>query len=445
MVVRPRRRLKSLIMDVGMRAGPPPRRRSRHVLLAGFSRAAWRETLFVAAGSVVLLPVVVELTVGGVSPFTGVLGPLVGLLYLAALGLLPWTLAWAGRAQRSRFEALLDRPVEVRQPFPEQRPGWRALYRARSTPALRRSLGYHLIASPCFALAGIAVVLLWLAGLVLVTAPAYLRLLPSSGPLRSAGAPPHLGLILAGGGILVLWLAGPAARLVSVLDVRVAAALLGPDREHELEARVAGLTESRSALVEAVDAERRRIERDLHDGAQQRLVSLAIGLGLARATITDLPPEVDTVLASAHEEAKAALTELRGLVRGLHPAVLEDRGLDAALSGIAARAPLPVRFAVDLPRRPAPTVEAVAYFVVSEALANVAKHSCARQAAVEVDLIGERLLLRVTDDGIGGADAALGSGLTGLAQRAASVDGTFELSSPVGGPTVITVELPCVS
>jgi signal transduction histidine kinase len=426
-----------------MRAGPHPQRPPRHVLPAGFSRAAWRESVFAAAGSVVLLPVVVDLAIGGVSPFDGVLGPLVGLLYLTALALLPWTLGWAGRAQRSRIEALLGHSVPVQPPFPGQ-PGWRALWRARSTPALRRSLGYHLIASPCFALAGIAVVLLWLSGVLLVAAPAYLGLLPDSGPLGSAATTP-LALILAGCGLFVLWLAGPAARLVSALDVRAASALLGPDRERELEARVAGLTESRSALVQAVDAERRRIERDLHDGTQQRLVSLAIGLGLARATLGDLPPEVDTVLATAHEEAKAALAELRDLVRGLHPAVLDDRGLDAALSGIAARAPLPVRLAVDLPRRPVPTVEAVAYFVVSEALANVAKHSCARQATVEVDLIGERLLVRVADDGIGGADAALGSGLTGLAQRAASVDGTFELSSPVGGPTVITVELPCVS
>jgi signal transduction histidine kinase len=196
-------------------------------------------------------------------------------------------------------------------------------------------------------------------------------------------------------------------------------------------------------VVDAADAERRRIERDLHDGAQQRLVSLAMNLGLARATLKDLPEDARTALAEAHEEAKEALGELRNLVRGLHPVVLEDRGLDAALSGIAARSPVPVRLAVDVPRRVPPTVEAVAYFMVSEALANVAKHAQASAARVDVWLDGALLRLSVADDGIGGADAARGSGLTGLAQRAASVDGGFEIVSPVGGPTAIMVELPC--
>jgi signal transduction histidine kinase len=138
------------------------------------------------------------------------------------------------------------------------------------------------------------------------------------------------------------------------------------------------------------------------------------------------------------------MAELRDLVRGLHPAVLDDRGLDAALSGIAARAPFPVRLSVEVPERAAPAVEAVAYFVVSEALTNIAKHAEATQADVEVTQVRGRLRLRIVDDGVGGADPARGSGLAGLARRAASVDGTFALTSPVGGPTVITVELPCV-
>jgi signal transduction histidine kinase len=168
-----------------------------------------------------------------------------------------------------------------------------------------------------------------------------------------------------------------------------------------------------------------------------------MNLGLARATLKDLPEDARTALAEAHEEAKEALGELRNLVRGLHPVVLEDRGLDAALSGIAARSPVPVRLAVDVPRRVPPTVEAVAYFMVSEALANVAKHAQASAARVDVWLDGALLRLSVADDGIGGADAARGSGLTGLAQRAASVDGGFEIVSPVGGPTTIMVKLPC--
>ena len=148
-------------------------------------------------------------------------------------------------------------------------------------------------------------------------------------------------------------------------------------------------------------------------------------------------------IAEAHEDAKAALFELRHLIRGLHPAVLEDRGLDAALSGVAARMPVPVRLTVDLSRRPPPVIEAVAYFVVSEALTNVAKHAQASQAEVFVQRSGDRLHVIVSDDGVGGADPARGTGLAGLAKRALSVDGTFEIASPAGGPTLLSVDLPC--
>jgi signal transduction histidine kinase len=197
--------------------------------------------------------------------------------------------------------------------------------------------------------------------------------------------------------------------------------------------------------VDAADAERRRIERDLHDGAQQRLVSLAMNLGMARENLSDLPEPARQVIADAHEEAKAALTELRNLVRGLHPAVLDDRGLDAALSGIAARAPLPVRLSVAVAERASPTVEAIAYFVVSECLANIARHSAAKHAEIDVRRSGDMLRLVITDDGIGGADPARGSGLASLAQRTKSVDGRMQIESPAGGPTVISVELPCAS
>ena len=204
------------------------------------------------------------------------------------------------------------------------------------------------------------------------------------------------------------------------------------------------LTETRAGVVDAADAERRRLERDLHDGTQQRLVSLAMNLGMARAQASSAE-EAQQAIAEAHEAAKAALAELRDLIRGLHPAVLEDRGLDAALSGVAARMPIPVRLTVDgLARRPAPVVEAVAYFVVSEGLANIAKHAQASQAEVFVQRSGDRLHVIVTDDGVGGADPARGTGLAGLARRAQSVDGTFEVASPPGGPTVLSVDLPCV-
>jgi len=244
---------------------------------------------------------------------------------------------------------------------------------------------------------------------------------------------------------VLLMCAPVVAALVVWLDRRAGRALLGPSRSAELAMRVESLAQSRAGVVDAADAERRRIERDLHDGAQQRLVSLAMNLGLARETLSNLPEPARRVIADAHEEAKAALTELRDLVRGLHPAVLEDRGLDAALSGIAARTPLPVRLSVDVSKRASPVTEAVAYFVVSECLANVARHALASAAEVCVRRAGSVLTVVVTDDGVGGADPSAGTGLASLAQRASSVDGTMTIDSPPGGPTAIRVELPCAS
>jgi signal transduction histidine kinase len=229
------------------------------------------------------------------------------------------------------------------------------------------------------------------------------------------------------------------------VDTGVARALLGPSRADALALRVESLTQSRADIVAATDAERRRIERDLHDGAQQRLVSLAMNLGMARATLADASEPALQAIEAAHDDATLALAELREFVRGLHPAVLNDRGLDAALSGIAARAPLPVRLRVDVAPRCSPTIEAIAYFVVSETLTNIAKHAQARRAEVTVQRIGDRLRIVVTDDGHGGASPGTGSGLRGLVQRAAAVDGTVTVHSPPGGPTTITAELPCES
>jgi signal transduction histidine kinase len=237
------------------------------------------------------------------------------------------------------------------------------------------------------------------------------------------------------------------ARGVAAADVAAGRALLGPGRAWELARQVERLAASRAGLADAADAERRRIERDLHDGAQQRLIALAASLGMARAALgDDMPEPVRQVIAGAHDEALAALAELRELVRGLHPAVLTDRGLDAALSGLVARAPHPVGLTVDVtPRCPA-GIEAIAYFSVSEALANVAKHASASRADITVRRAGDRLRVTVTDDGRGGARLdGDGSGLRGLAQRAGAVDGWLRVDSPPGGPTTVTVELPCAS
>jgi signal transduction histidine kinase len=255
-------------------------------------------------------------------------------------------------------------------------------------------------------------------------------------PRRMVRAWPQLGYHLL----------APFIAPVVPLDAVLARTLLGPGRTEELAQRVASLARSRADIIAATDAERRRIERDLHDGAQQRLLSLALNLGMARATITDASGPARAAIESAHDEATQALAELREFVRGLHPAVLDDRGLDAALSGIAARAPLPVRVRVDAVTRCSPSIEAIAYFVVSEALTNVARHAGASRAEVTVDQAGGRLRVVVTDDGRGGASPdGGGTGLRGLAQRTAAVDGTLTIDSPPGGPTSITVELPCES
>lgn len=303
-----------------------------------------------------------------------------------------------------------------------------------------RQLGYHVIIGPVMAAGGLLTLALLVGGAELAGTHGYAALLPK------LGGSPKGTVIATALGITLLVAAPMVAGLVTWLDRIAATALLGPSRAIELEHRVETLSQSRAGVVDAADAERRRIERDLHDGAQQRLVSLAMNLGIARETLTDLPAEAAQVIAAAHDEAKEALTELRNLVRGLHPAVLNDRGLDAALSGIAARAPLPVRLTVDdMTIRASPTIEAVAYFVVSECLANIARHSNARQATIDVRRLGSVLRVQVTDDGVGGADPAHGTGLASLVQRARSVDGTLRLDSPVGGPTVVTAELPCES
>jgi signal transduction histidine kinase len=191
-------------------------------------------------------------------------------------------------------------------------------------------------------------------------------------------------------------------------------------------------------------AERRRIERDLHDGAQQRLTALAIDLGRARAKLDTDPAGARDLVEHAHEEAKEALAELRSLARGIHPAILTDRGLDAALSSLTVRTAVPVELDVALPERlPAP-IESAAYFVVAESLANVAKHAGATRATVRARIDGGMLVVEISDDGHGGAAPAAGGGLEGLTTRVAAVDGSLTLSSPPAGPTVVRAELPCV-
>jgi signal transduction histidine kinase len=363
---------------------------------------------------------------------------------LAGPVLLLWAVRGLGAVQRARFRAVLG--VEIPAPPRVAVGAWPLRpVRAWRTPATWRQLGYHLLAMTGGIAGGALVAACWSAPLLAV---AYLA------GVWDVGRRPGIGLGAVVAAVVMLAAAPWVARGVARADEAAARALLGPSRGEELAVRVESLARSRAEIVAATDSERRRIERDLHDGTQRRLVSLAMQLGMARNSLADAPEPVRQVIEQAHDEATEALAELRQLVRGLHPAVLDDRGLDAALSGIAANAPLPVRLRVDVAARCSPSIEAVAYFVVSEALTNVAKHADAGHAEVTVERTGDRLRIVVSDDGRGGATldggaaAAAnggGTGLRGLAQRAAAVDGTFDVQSPPGGPTVITVELPCGS
>ncbi|KAA6221995.1 sensor histidine kinase [Streptomyces albofaciens JCM 4342] len=343
----------------------------------------------------------------------------VTLLVIAAYGLT--------EAQRWRFRALcgVDLP---RLRFRESKRQW----------------AYNCLIGPLFGLLEALLLAVLAAALTAATSLLWVEALGWEWRVNHFGAWTRAGYATAAGLLVLAAVPALAGGLVR-LENLVGRAVLHVSRSEELQRRVEDLTTSRAGAVDAADAERRRIERDLHDGAQQRLVALALNLGLAKATLKDLPPEARQVIDEAHRDAKEAIEELNSLVRGLHPAVLDELGLDAALSGLAARAPLPVRLWTDLPERAAPAVEAVAYFVVSEALNNVAKHADATRAEVTVTRLGEILRVVVSDDGVGGADPSGGSGVKGLAQRVRSVDGAFRMSSPVGGPTTMTVELPCTT
>jgi signal transduction histidine kinase len=210
----------------------------------------------------------------------------------------------------------------------------------------------------------------------------------------------------------------------------------------DLSAKVEELTASRARIVESADAARRRLERDLHDGAQQRLVSLALSLRILSARL-DGDPEAARELERARAELEQALEELRELARGLHPPTLSDRGLDAALEGLARRAPLPVELESAAGGRLPERVESAAYFVVAEALTNVAKYSRATHASVNVTRDNGAVMVEIADDGVGGADPAKGSGLRGLLDRVSALDGRLEVESPLGRGTSVRARIPC--
>jgi signal transduction histidine kinase len=258
-------------------------------------------------------------------------------------------------------------------------------------------------------------------------------------------APPLLGedpLLLAVGLACIafgLWAAPWLLRGYGML----ARSMLAPSGQAELALRVAHLAQTRADTIDTGAAELRRIERDLHDGAQARLVAMGMTLDAAGQLLDDDPSAVRALLAEARESSAKALAELRDLVRGIHPPVLADRGLAEAVRALALDAPLRVHFTSQLPGRPPAPVESAAYFAVSELLANVSKHAQAAQAWVDLRHHGGMLRIGVTDDGGGGADPARGTGLRGIERRLAAFDGVLAVSSPPGGPTVVNLEIPC--
>ncbi|SEN01196.1 sensor histidine kinase [Nonomuraea pusilla] len=240
---------------------------------------------------------------------------------------------------------------------------------------------------------------------------------------------------------LTYWLVPLLARL----HARICVTLLTPSAAEQLAQRVETLTETRAGAMNAHGAELRRIERDLHDGTQARLVAIAMRLGAARELLGEDPHMVDRLLREAHEGAEEAMTELRAVIRTIYPPILADRGLAGALTALGARSAIDTALDIgDLGTIPA-AVEAVAYFTIAETLTNAAKHSHATRTTVRVARDGDRLSIEVADDGIGGADETLGTGIAGIRHRVLALDGAVRVHSPAGGPTTITVSVPCAS
>ncbi|MFC7307559.1 sensor histidine kinase [Streptomyces monticola] len=370
-----------------------------------------------------------------------------------------------GALERMRARGLLHLDVAEPQPVRPKKHGAMAWIGALLKSGTSwRSLLYAVLHFPWAVFAFSVAVTFWSLGWSLLTYPLWQWVFPmyaGQAGLQLYGsedgvhtfyldAPFEIGLTALVG--LLITLATPwLIRALTMVDRVLVAGLLGASR---LDARVVELESDRGVVVDTAAADLRRIERDLHDGAQARLVNLAMDLGLAKEKLQEDPQAAARMVDEAHGEVKTALQELRDLARGIHPAVLTDRGLDAALSALAARCSVPVEVEVDLPHRPAAAIEGIAYFTVSELLQNISKHARATRATVDVWQVEDRLMLQVIDDGAGGAGTSggagsgsgsgsgSGAGLAGLAERLDAVDGVLVVDSPAGGPTRVTAELP---
>ncbi|AJF66720.1 sensor histidine kinase [Streptomyces vietnamensis] len=415
---------------------------------APFEARTWRALLYVLIG----LPLGIcwfVLSVALVSTGAGLLVTFLGVPILA--GALAMCRGF-GAVERARARGLLGLDVAAPEPVRGRTGGAFSWMGAMlKSGASWRHLLYAVLHMPWAVFSFSVAVALWTWGWSLFTYPLWQWVFPTwvgqdgiqlYGDATHAfylDAPFELAVTSLIG--LVFVLVGPwvLRGLVSV-DRLLVSGLLGPSR---LASRVTELESDRGVVVDTAAADLRRIERDLHDGAQARLAALAMDLGLAKEKLARDPQAAAVLVDEAHGEVKLALQELRDLARGIHPAVLTDRGLDAALSAVASRCSVPVSVDVDLPARPVPAIEGIAYFTVSELLQNVTRHSGARRAWVDVWRTGDRLMLQVRDDGVGGAVVGDGgSGLAGLSERVGAVDGVLAVDSPAGGPTTVTAELP---
>ena len=360
-----------------------------------------------------------------------------------------WVTRRLAGLQRRRVAAVLGEAV----PSPYVPLPSRPLARARvllADPATWRDLAWL----PCQFLAGVVGVWLgfglWLAAVECLCAPALRALLPTGASVNPAvlditGRSQPLTWLLVPVGVLLAVVAYRVPRHLIAAQTRLARWLLAPGQSARLAARVERLTATRAAAAGSAAAELRRVERDLHDGAQARLVGLTMHLGMARDVLDGDPAGAKTLLARAQADAGAALSELRDLVRGIHPPVLADRGLTGAVQALALTSPISTDLDLHLDRRPPAAVERAAYFAIAEALTNAVRHSTANRIGITITDNGRAVRITVRDDGQGGADPARGTGLRGIQRRLSIFDGTLHIISPPGGPTVLDMELPCVS
>src|SRR5215468_953533 len=373
------------------------------------------------------------------------------LISLVGLPILTLTMLLARRAgtvERWRARVFLGARIdEPTRRGPRKDTVWEKLIAPLRDSSTYRDLLYVWIVQPILGVVNFTVaVTAWAVALWAITLPIYAVRWKNAAPQIWSGKTLdtwHEVIPVAIAGLIVLPLVPWIIRGFARFDLLAARSLLSPSRRIELVRRVDELRETQARSVDVAMADRRQIERDLHDGAQQRLLSLGMDLGMALEKFDSDPDAARGLVGDAHAELQRAIAELRNLARGIHPAVLTDRGLDAALSALAARSPVPVRLDVQLDERPPASVEATAYFIVAEALTNAARYANARRVDVKVRQTGDELHIEVKDDGVGGAEQRAGGGLAGLADRAHSVEGSLRVSSPQGGPTVVTADLPC--